>query len=154
MKNLAGLLALLFATSVNATTTGAYRVIGVQDGDTLTVLDQRRPVRIRLAFVDSPETRQDYGQRAKQSLAEMCYRKDAVLNVRGTDRYGRPVALVSCGGINVNRAQVERGLAWVYTRYNKDPSLPALQALAASRRRGLWAEPNPVPPWDFRRARS
>jgi micrococcal nuclease len=152
LKLLAGLVLVLAAAGVNAKDTGAYRVIGIQDGDTLTVLRDRRPVRVRLAFVDSPERRQGYGERARQSLSSMCYGKNAVITVLSTDRYRRPVARVSCAGVDVSRAQVARGFAWVYVQYNKDPSLPALQAAAAAKRRGLWAEPHPVPPWDFRRA--
>lgn len=130
----------------------ADQVIGVADGDTLTVLRDSGPLKIRLANVDSPEKRQDFGERAKQSLAEMCYRKKAIVDIVDTDRYGRAVAQVSCDGTNVNRAQVERGYAWVYTKYNKDPALPNLQAQALAQRRGLWAHANPVAPWDFRRA--
>lgn len=129
----------------------AVPVIGIQDGDTLTVLYERRPIRIRLAFVDSPEKLQSFGERAKQSLSDLCFRKDALLKVISTDKYGRAVALVSCAGVNVNRAQVERGLAWVHTKYNQDPSLLALQVMAAAKRRGLWAESHPIPPWTFRR---
>lgn len=121
------------------------------DGDSLTVLRESRPLKIRLANVDSPEKRQDFGERAKQSLSELCYRKQAVVRIVDTDRYGRAVALVSCDGTDVNRAQVERGFAWVYTKYNKDPVLPILQAEALAKRRGLWADANPVAPWDFRR---
>lgn len=143
---------LLIALSLFDTSAFALDVISIADGDTLTVLQDGRPARIRLANIDAPEKRQGFGARAKQSLSEMCYRKDAVLTVVSTDRYGRTVALVSCAGVNVNRAQVERGLAWVYKQYNKDRSLPALQEAAAAKRRGLWAESNPIPPWDFRRA--
>jgi endonuclease YncB( thermonuclease family) len=78
--------------------------------DTLTVLQDGRPARIRLANVDAPEKRQGFGERAKQSFSDLCYRKDAVLKIVSTDRYGRAVALVWCAGIDVNRAQVERGL--------------------------------------------
>ena len=74
------------------------------------------------------------------------------MKVISTDKYGRAVALVSCAGVDVNRAQVERCLAWVHTKYNQDPSLLALQAAAAAKRRGLWAESHPIPPWTFRRA--
>lgn len=130
----------------------AVPVIGIQDGDTLTVLHERRPIRIRLAFVDSPEKLQSFGQQAKQSLSDLCYRKDALLKIINIDKYGRAVALVSCAGVDVNRIQVERGLAWVRTNYNQDPSLLALQAAAAAKRRGLWAESHPVPPWTFRHA--
>ncbi|PWF48577.1 thermonuclease family protein [Massilia glaciei] len=142
---------LLIALALASAPALALDVIGIADGDTLTVLQDGRPARIRLANVDAPEKRQGFGQRAKESLSELCYRKDAVLKVVSTDRYGRAVALVSCAGIDVNRAQVERGLAWVYTKYNQDPALPALQEAAAAQRRGLWSEPNPVPPWKFRR---
>lgn len=130
----------------------AVPVIGIQDGDTLTVLHERRPIRIRLAFVDSPEKLQSFGQQAKQSLSDLCYRKNALLKIISIDKYGRAVALVSCAGVDVNRVQVERGLAWVRTNYNQDPSLLALQAAAAAKRRGLWVESHPVPPWTFRRA--
>lgn len=76
-----------------------------------------------MAFVE-PEKRQGFGERAKQSLSDLCYSKDALLKVVSTDKYGRTVALVSCAGVDVNRAEVERGLAWVHTEYNKDESLP------------------------------
>lgn len=131
----------------------AAEVIGIADGDTLTILQDGKPIRIRLANIDAPEKGQGFGERAKQSLSELCYRKDATFKVVSTDRYGRAVALVSCAGIDVNRIQVERGLAWVYTQYNQDPSLPAKQAAAAAERRGLWADPGAVPPWEFRRSR-
>lgn len=142
---------LLIALALASAPAFAVEVIGIADGDTLTVLQDGRPARIRLANVDAPEKRQGFGERAKQSLAELCFRKDAVLKVVSTDRYGRAVALVSCAGIDVNRTQVERGLAWVYAQYNQDPGLPALQAAAAAERRGLWVDPHPVPPWEFRR---
>lgn len=130
----------------------AYRVVGVSDGDTLTIMRKHRPLKVRLANVDSPEKRQEFGQRAKQSLSDMCYRKDALVKILSTDRYGRAIALVSCNGIDVNRAQVERGLAWVYTKYNQDPSLPAVQAAALAKRRGLWVDAKPEAPWNFRRS--
>lgn len=129
----------------------AQDVIAISDGDTLTVLRDGKPARIRLANIDAPEKKQGFGERAKQSLSDLCYRKEARLKVVSTDRYGRTVALVTCGGVDVNRAQVERGMAWVYPQYNNDPNLPAVQAAAARKRLGLWSEPNPIPPWKFRR---
>jgi len=143
---------LLIALAAASSSVWALQVVGIADGDTLTVLQDGRPARIRLANIDAPEKRQAFGDRSKQSLSELCYGKDAVVRIISTDRYGRAVAMVSCGGIEVNRAQVERGLAWVYTRYNQDPSLPPLQVAAAAQRRGLWVDLNPVPPWEFRRA--
>lgn len=143
---------LAMAMAMATASVHAEPVIGVQDGDTLTILREDRPLKVRLANVDSPERRQEFGQRAKQSLSDMCFRKDAMVRILTTDRYGRAVALVSCDGTDVNRAQVERGMAWVYTKYNKDPTLPTLQAVALAKRRGLWADENPVAPWEYRRS--
>lgn len=128
----------------------ADKVIGVQDGDTLTVLKDRHPLRIRLADIDAPEKKQDFGQRSKQSLSDMCFGKDARYDVRAIDKYGRTVARVRCAGVDVNPAQVARGMAWVYVQYNADTRLPAVQAAARLRRNGLWADKEPVPPWEFR----
>ena len=131
----------------------ALEVIGVADGDTITVLSDGKAVKIRLANIDAPERRQPFGERAKLSLSQMCYRQDARVEVTGTDRYGRRIARVTCAGIDANRAQVERGLAWVYLKYNQDPRLPALQEGAQKERRGIWSDTQPVPPWEFRKIR-
>jgi len=108
-------------------------------------------VKIRLANIDAPERRQAWGNRSRQSLSELCWEKDATYQAQDVDRYGRTVAVVSCAGVNVNRAQVERGMAWVYPKYNKDAALPELQERARAERRGLWADPEPVPPWKWRK---
>ena len=78
----------------------AVDVIGISDGDTLTVLQDGQPAKIRLANIDAPEKRQAFGERAKQSLADMCYRRDAIVRTIGKDRYGRAIALVYCDGID------------------------------------------------------
>jgi micrococcal nuclease len=127
-------------------------VIGVTDGDTLSVrCGNATPVKIRLSGIDAPERRQSYGTRSRQSLADLCFRRDATYEVQDIDRYGRTVAVVTCNGVEANRHQVETGMAWVYSRYNKDRELPALQEQAKAAKRGLWADPQPVPPWEFRR---
>lgn len=130
----------------------AYKVIGIADGDTLTILQDNRPVKLRLANVDAPEKSQPFGQRARQSLSDLCWNRDAQYETQDTDRYGRTVAVVTCGGVEVNRAQVERGMAHVYPKYNKDRSLPAVQERAREERRGLWADRDPVAPWEYRKA--
>lgn len=129
----------------------AYKVIGIADGDTLTILQDNRPVKLRLANVDAPEKSQPYGQRARQSLSALCWNKSAQYEEQDTDRYGRTVAVVTCGGVEVNRAQVEQGFAWVYPKYNRDPSLLQLQEDAREMRRGLWSDRDPVPPWKYRK---
>lgn len=128
----------------------ADEVIGITDGDTLTVLHERKPLKIRLGNIDAPEKKQAFGEKSKQSLSEMCFSKNATYVVQSIDRYGRTVAVVKCAGVEVNRVQVERGFAWVYEQYNKDASLRDLQATAKAKRIGLWADASPTPPWSFR----
>jgi micrococcal nuclease len=128
----------------------AHQVIGIADGDTLTLLVDRKPLKIRLANIDAPEKTQAFGERSKQSLSDLCFGKDATYKAQTIDKYGRTVARVTCGGVEANRAQVERGMAWVYPKYNQDRSLPALQEAAKAARRGLWADKSPVAPWVFR----
>src|SRR5437867_657240 len=128
----------------------AHQVIGIADGDTLTLLVDRAPLKIRLADIDAPEKKQAFGQRSKQSLSDLCWGKDATYQAQTIDKYGRTVARVTCAGVDANRAQVERGFAWVYPKYNRDASLPAVENAARAARRGLWADKEPMPPWEFR----
>lgn len=129
----------------------AAEVIRIADGDTFTVLVDKKPVKIRLANIDAPERKQAFGTRSRQSLADLCFRKDATYQTQDIDRYGRTVAVVTCDGVEANRHQVETGMAHVYSRYNKDKALPALQEQAQQARRGLWRDADPVPPWEFRK---
>lgn len=128
----------------------AYEVISIADGDTLTLLVDQKPVKIRLANIDAPEKNQPFGQRSKQSLSNMCWGKNAEYLPGATDKYKRTVALVFCDGALVNKAQVVAGMAWVYPKYNVDPNLPALQNTAQLTGHGLWADVAPVPPWEWR----
>jgi micrococcal nuclease len=128
-------------------------VIGISDGDTLTVLnDSKQQIKIRLAEIDAPEARQPFGARSKQSLSEMCFGKTAEIKPQVKDRYGRTVARVSCDGVDANAEQINRGMAWVYRRYAKDHNLYILQHEARRYKRGLWAEESPIPPWDWRKS--
>lgn len=143
-------IALAFSMLVTALYGHAAQVISIADGDTLTVLEGREQIRVRLANIDAPEKKQPFGQRSRQSLADLCFGKDAEVRPQSKDRYGRTVAVVICNGIEANREQVERGLAWVYVKYNKDPELPAVEVLARESRLGLWRDKEPVPPWEWR----
>lgn len=131
----------------------ADRIVGIADGDTLTILRERAPLKIRLANIDAPEKKQPFGTRSRQSLATLCFGKEATFKQQSRDRYGRIVAIVYCDGVNVNRRQVELGLAWVYLKYNADRSLPLVELAARLGRHGLWSESEPIPPWEFRRAK-
>lgn len=127
-------------------------VISVHDGDTLTVLIDHHPVRVRLTDIDAPELRQSFGTRSRLSLSDLCFGKSAALEIHSKDRYGRTLAQVSCAGTDANAEQVRRGYAWIFTRYARaDSPLYALQSEARAARRGLWTDPSPMPPWDWRR---
>jgi endonuclease YncB( thermonuclease family) len=126
-------------------------VVSVHDGDTLTVLIEHRPVRVRLIDIDAPELRQPFGTRSRQSLSSLCFGKDASLDVRGHDRYNRTLARVTCGGADANAEQVRRGYAWTFTRYARaDSPLFAIEREARAAHRGLWQDPAPVAPWEWR----
>jgi micrococcal nuclease len=126
-------------------------VIGISDGDTLTVLHEREPVRIRIAEIDAPEKNQPFGTRSKQALSDMCFGKRAEVIPQTTDRYGRTVARVRCDGQDVSENQVIGGMAWVFDRYVTDRSLYRLQGEAKAAQRGLWVDVDPVPPWEWRK---
>ncbi len=127
-------------------------VTEVQDGDTLTLVNWQATYKIRLADIDAPEWKQAYGKDSRASLFHMCGLKLATADTRGEDRYGRTLATVTCAGIDANAEQVRRGWAWVYVRYApKDSLLYALERDARLGKLGLWADDEPMPPWDWRR---
>jgi endonuclease YncB( thermonuclease family) len=132
------------------------RVVGITDGDTLTVLDEaRRQTKVRLAEIDTPEAGQPYGSRAKQALSDLAFGKSVRVVVQDTDRYGRSVGRVYAGFNDINAELVRQGAAWVYRKYNRDPSLLRLEQEAREARRGLWALPDAerTPPWEWRSAK-
>lgn len=127
-------------------------MVSVHDGDTMTVLVDRRQVRVRLTDIDAPELGQPFGTRSRQSLSSLCFGKVATLDVRGEDRYRRTLARVTCAGTDANAEQVRRGYAWTFVRYVRpDSPLLAIQNEARAAYRGLWQDPTPVSPWEWRR---
>lgn len=146
------LLCLWPISAIAQTHTG--KVIRVLDGDTLDIFEQGRPLRVRLAHIDAPEKGQAFAERSRQTLAELCAGQFATVEQIDTDRYDRTVGEVSCLGISANQRLVQEGMAWVYRKYTPT-SHPyyAAEALARQSRRGLWTEQDPVPPWEWRRAR-
>jgi endonuclease YncB( thermonuclease family) len=145
--------ALAFAGIVDAATlTG--KVVAIADGDTLTLLtaDQQQ-VKVRLAEIDTPERAQPYGTRARQALSDLAFGKQATVESGEKDRYGRVVGRIYVDGVDVNRALVNQGAAWVYRQYNRDKSLLAVEADARTAKRGLWSLPEAerVAPWDWRK---
>jgi micrococcal nuclease len=127
------------------------KVVGISDGDTITVLDASNTRhRIRLNQIDAPEKSQDFGQRSKQSLSDLVFGRNVQVDVSTRDRYGREIGQVLVNGTDANLEQVKRGLAWVYRQYAKDRAYFAAEEAARANRIGLWSQPNPTPPWEFR----
>lgn len=126
----------LFACALLAVCSAAWAdfsgsVVGVIDGDTIDVLVENRPVRVRLAQIDAPERAQAFGTRSRQALSAMVFRQ----------------------AVTVAEAMIDQGMAWAYRQYVTDRSLIQLEAQARAARRGLWADPAPVEPWLFRRTK-
>ena len=138
------------AAPAPSTFRGVAVVTGVADGDTLYADIDGRSVRIRLAQIDAPEKAQAFGRRSEQSLRGLVGKRQVELWWKSLDRYGRPIAQMSVDGMDVNAEQVKRGFAWVFRRYLNDAALLELEAQAKSAGLGLWADPHPIPRWDWR----
>lgn len=144
------LILLLFAAGAHAETLQG-RVVGITDGDSLTVLVDRTPIKVRLAEIDSPEKKQPFGTRAKQALSDLCFGQQATVEKTAVDRYGRTVARVECQRRDASTEQVRSGMAWVFRRYaKKDSPLYPIEADARAARRGLWIDDTVEAPWDYR----
>jgi endonuclease YncB( thermonuclease family) len=129
------------------------QVVGVLDGDTIDVLHNGRAERIRLSGIDCPEKKQAYGQKAKQATSALVFGKEVTIQTHGKDKYGRTLADVLLpDGTNVNHEMVKEGWCWWYRKYaTGDTTLERLENDARAATRGLWADPYPVPPWEWRK---
>lgn len=130
------------------------KVIAVSDGDTIKILVDKTTYKIRLNGVDCPEKNQDYGQKAKQFTSDMVYDKVVTADVKDKDRYGRYVADVIIDDTTLNKELVRNGFAWHYKQYSNDEELSTLEDEARGSQVGLWADSEPIPPWDFRHGSS
>lgn len=129
----------------------AWTLDRVVDGDTVSLVDGSRTVRIRLACIDAPEQRQGQGRRSTQALLADLQGKDIGIEVESRDRYGRTVAYLIVDGQNVNLRQVLDGWAWVYPKYCKRPEFYTAENAARAARAGLWSDDAPQAPWEYRR---
>lgn len=134
------------------------RVVNVADGDTITILDNHKSQhRIRLAGIDAPEKAQAFGERSRESLADLVAGHTAVVQTHKKDRYGRYVGKVLVDGRDINIEQIRRGMAWFYREYSNEQTAAdrlnydRAELEAKGSRLGLWADKDPVPPWEFRR---
>lgn len=132
-------------------------VVGISDGDTITVLDSNKTQhKVRLAGIDAPEKAQAFGERSKQHLSDLVFGKKVIVDWNKTDKYGRTVGKVIVNGQDANLGQVQAGLAWHYKQYEKEQlasdrsSYAQAEIDARTRKVGLWHDAAPTPPWDFR----
>jgi len=135
-------------------------VVGVTDGDTVTVLDgSNTQHKIRLAGIDAPEKKQAFGARSKQSLSDLVFDRQVSVETDKRDRFGREVGVILVNGKDANLEQVTRGFAWHYKAYEREQSAndrklyDFAEQEARARRRGLWADVDPMPPWDYRHSK-
>jgi len=132
-------------------------VVSVTDGDTITVLEGGRiQHKVRISSIDAPEKGQAFGARAQQALAKTVFRKLVTVEWSKRDRYGRLVAKILIQGRDVGLEMVLAGLAWHYKLYELEQTATDRQLYSSTeldarqRRAGLWSQPAPIPPWDFR----
>jgi micrococcal nuclease len=128
-------------------------VTAIKDGDTFEVLYDGQAERVRLAEIDCPESAQPYGKKAKQFASDLCFGKTVTVDSGGKrDRYGRVVGIVTTqDGINVNEALVKAGYAWHYKDYSDNAQIGVYEQEARRKGLGLWADNNPVAPWEWRK---
>lgn len=136
------------------------RVVGVADGDTVTVLTEtdgaKKQIKVRLNGIDAPESAQPFGQAAKQFASKAVFDKSVTVKVQGQDKYGRTLGIViGPDGRNLNHALVKNGYAWWYRKYAPgDATLKQLEFEARQAKIGIWSEPKTaIAPWDWRRGK-
>lgn len=128
------------------------KIIGVTDGDTVVMLtESNTQIKIRLDGIDCPESKQAFGQRAKQFTSDFCFGKKVTLISHGKDRYGRTLGLVVVGKDTLNYEILKAGYGWHYKQYNKEKRLSEMELQARSNKLGLWIDKDPMAPWMFRR---
>ncbi|CAG1004641.1 Endonuclease YhcR [Methylophilaceae bacterium] len=152
------LVASLLLNHTSAADTLQGRVVGVSDGDTVTLLDDSNTqFKIRLMGIDAPEKKQAFGSRSKESLSALVFNKQVIVEYNKKDKYGRTVGKILVDGVDANLEQIKAGLAWHYKKYQKEQSLDdrsiyaQAEEQARAERRGLWLDAEPTPPWDWRK---
>ncbi len=126
------------------------KVIGVTDGDTIKVLVNKETITVRLEGIDAPESGQSFGKKSKEALSEVVADKTVTVKKTGTDKYKRTLGILILEDVDVNAKLIEDGWAWHFTKYNDEERLAKLEESARRAKRGLWADDNPLAPWEYR----
>ena len=128
------------------------KVVSIADGDTITVLDAAKVQhKIRLQGIDAPEKKQAFGTKSKVLMSEKVGGEEVVVQWKEKDRYGRILGEVMVGKRHINLEMVQDGMAWHYTTYSKSKELAKAEDEARKAKKGLWADKEPVPPWEYRK---
>lgn len=132
-----------------------FKIVGVKDGDTVVLILNGEETVVRLAHIDSPEKRQPFGYAAKQFVSDLCFgREITLLSENKKDRDGRLIAeVILRDGTNINKEVVRVGLAWHFKKYSNDEEYADLENNARDMRVGLWADKDPIAPWEWRKGR-
>ena len=157
MKRLLALcLMLLVLAPAWAADTMSGIVFVVIDGDTVLFKPNsygaasRAFLKLRLANIDAPEKDQPYGEAATRALSALVLNQRVDVTTVATDFYGRTIAQLQAGDVQVNTELVRRGLAWA----SRKAAMKKIQRDAQQAARGLWREVAPMPPWVWRREHS
>lgn len=136
------------------------KVVSVNDGDTITLLDAtKHQHKIRLSGIDAPELSQAFGRVSRKHLADQVAGRTVVIEWTKRDKYKRLVGKVLLVGRDINISQIEAGLAWHYKKYATEQShedrrrYARAEEQARATRLGLWQDGRSVPPWDYRKAK-
>jgi micrococcal nuclease len=128
------------------------KVVGVIDGDSIRVMHEGTATEIRLQGIDCPEKGQPYGKQAKQFTSALVFGQEVTVIEKGRDRYGRILAdVMRPDGRTLNHEILKAGFAWWFRKYSRDVSLGDFEDEARLAKRGLWADSDPVPPWEWRK---
>jgi endonuclease YncB( thermonuclease family) len=148
----------LFIASISLADTLNGRVVGISDGDTVTVLDaSNTQFKIRLMGIDAPEKNQPFGQKSKAALSDLIFNQQVSVDFKKQDRYGRTIGKITINGVDANLELIKKGMAWHYKKYQKEQTVEDAflyanaEIQAQYQKRGLWRDKEPIPPWVWRK---
>ncbi len=152
MRMLFCLLIILLTLSVFGQSVIQGKVVRILDGDTFEILlKDNATYKVRMADIDAPEKRQAFGQVSRQKLSTYIFGKEVKVIYEKLDRNQRIIGEVYVGQLLVNLAMIEAGMAWHYKKFSKNQQMAKAEAIARHNRRGLWAAPDALAPWEFRK---
>jgi len=127
-------------------------VVSVPDADGLNVLTRSGKIRIRINHIDAPEDGQPHAYTARQFLLTECLHTYIQFHAVKSDQYGRTIANVLTNeGYDLAALMLQNGHAWHYRKFSRDTRYAQLERSARDNKIGLWCDPTPEPPWQYRK---